>query len=132
MKFVVAPRSIHKDLLVALRKENLFSNVKLISKEELIKYRPDVENRKQFSASNIVITTFHQAKGLEFDYVFIPDVIEGRIPAGMAVSECRVEEERRLFYVALTRAKEELYVYTIKNEESGSSLPSRFIEKFVY
>ncbi|MCR5723163.1 MAG: ATP-dependent helicase [Lachnospiraceae bacterium] len=101
-------------------------------KEELIKYRPDVENRKQFSASNIVITTFHQAKGLEFDYVFIPDVIEGRIPAGMAVSECRVEEERRLFYVALTRAKEELYVYTIKNEESGGSLPSRFIEKFVY
>ena len=44
MKFVVAPRSIHKDLLVALRKENLFSNVKLISKEELIKYLYPTQN----------------------------------------------------------------------------------------
>ena len=43
-----------------------------------------------------------------------------------------MEEERRLFYVALTRAKEELFVYTIKNEESGGSLPSRFIEKLIY
>ena len=101
-------------------------------REELIKYRPNADEKKTLSAENIVITTFHQAKGLEFDYVFIPDVVEGKIPAGMAVSECRVEEERRLFYVALTRAKEELFVYTIKNEESGGSLPSRFIEKFVY
>lgn len=101
-------------------------------KEELIKNRPNADSEKAVSAANIVITTFHQAKGLEFDYVFIPDVTEGKIPAGMAVSECRVEEERRLFYVALTRAKEELFVYTIKNEESGGSLPSRFIEKFVY
>ena len=101
-------------------------------REELIKYRPNADEKKTVSAENIVITTFHQAKGLEFDYVFIPDVVEGKIPAGMAVSECRVEEERRLFYVALTRAKEELFVYTIKNEESGGSLPSRFIEKFVY
>lgn len=101
-------------------------------REELIKYRPNADEKKSVSAENIVITTFHQAKGLEFDYVFIPDVVEGKIPAGMAVSECRVEEERRLFYVALTRAKEELFVYTIKNEESGGSLPSRFIEKFVY
>ena len=101
-------------------------------KDELRRLRPNVESRKNTSSSKVLITTFHQAKGLEFDYVFIPDVIEGKIPAGMAVSECRVEEERRLFYVALTRAKEELFVYTIKNEESGGSLPSRFIQKFVY
>ena len=101
-------------------------------KEKLTKNKPNADTRKAVTAANIVITTFHQAKGLEFDYVFIPDVTEGKIPAGMAVSECRVEEERRLFYVALTRAKEELFVYTIKNEESGGSLPSRFIEKFVY
>lgn len=44
MKFVVAPRSIHKDLLVALRKENLFLNVKLISKEELVKYLYPTQN----------------------------------------------------------------------------------------
>ena len=83
------------------------------------------------SNDKITITTFHQAKGLEWDRVFIPDAIEGKIPASMSVSECKVEEERRLFYVALTRARENLYIYTIKNEESGGSLPSRFIEEFI-
>ena len=96
----------------------------LLSKDKPIKPRKSSEE-------NIVITTFHQAKGLEWDKVFIPDAVEGKIPASMSVAECRVEEERRLFYVALTRAKEELYIYTIKNEESGGSLPSRFIEEFV-
>ena len=83
------------------------------------------------SNDKVTITTFHQAKGLEWDRVFIPDAIEGKIPASMSVSECKVEEERRLFYVALTRARENLYIYTIKNEESGGSLPSRFIEEFI-
>ena len=81
---------------------------------------------------DLTITTFHQAKGLEFDRVFIPDAVEGKIPAGMSVAECRVEEERRLFYVALTRAKNELFVYTIKNEASGGALPSRFLNDFIY
>ena len=101
-------------------------------KEELLSIRP-AEIKSSFAAkSNLLITTFHQAKGLEFDYVFIPDAVEGKIPAGMSVAECRVEEERRLFYVALTRAKEELFVYTIKNEESGGTLPSRFLEGLYY
>ena len=101
-------------------------------KNELLKIKPKTENTRINKSPILTITTFHQAKGLEFDRVFIPDVTEGKIPAGMAVADCKVEEERRLFYVALTRAKEELFVYTIKNEESGGALPSRFINEFIY
>ncbi len=98
-------------------------------KAELESMKPSVIPKT--SNDKVTITTFHQAKGLEWDRVFIPDAIEGKIPASMSVSECKVEEERRLFYVALTRARENLYIYTIKNEESGGSLPSRFIEEFI-
>lgn len=96
---------------------------------KLTENKPKV--KAEIDTGNIVITTFHQAKGLEWDRVFIPDAVEGKIPASMSVAECRIEEERRLFYVALTRAKEELFIYTIKNEESGGALPSRFIEEYV-
>ena len=101
-------------------------------KEELSRIRPSDKSITSKKNANLLVTTFHQSKGLEFDYVFIPDVVEGKVPANMSVAECRVEEERRLFYVALTRAREELFVYTIKNEESGGTLPSRFLEKPVY
>jgi len=80
----------------------------------------------------IVITTYHQSKGMEYDCVFLPDVYEGNVPNGLSVSDCNIEEERRLFYVAMTRAKEKLFIYTIKNEESGGMLPSRFIKDFIY
>lgn len=77
--------------------------------------------------SNISVMTFHQSKGLEFDVVFLNDVVEGKVPLKAADDASDIEEERRLFYVAMTRAKERLYIYTIKNEESGSTLPSRFL-----
>lgn len=78
------------------------------------------------------VMTYHQAKGLEFDSVFLPDVVEGKVPGKIAMEECSVEEERRLFYVAITRAQKHLYIYTIKNEESNSMLPSRFMKNIIY
>lgn len=73
------------------------------------------------------VMTYHQSKGLEFDVVFLPNVIEGVVPAELSVYECNVEEERRLFYVAITRAREKLYIFSIKKEESNRMLPSRFL-----
>jgi len=101
-------------------------------KDTLISIKPAEVKVNSEIKNSMLITTFHQSKGLEFDCVFIPDVCEGKVPAGMSVAECRVEEERRLFYVALTRAKEHLFIYTIKNEESGGTLPSRFLNDFYF
>lgn len=56
------------------------------------------------------LTTIHQAKGLEFDHVFIIGLTQGFFPLKRAIESGDVEEERRLFYVAVTRAREELYL----------------------
>jgi DNA helicase-2/ATP-dependent DNA helicase PcrA len=60
----------------------------------------------------LVLSTIHSAKGCEWDAVHIIHAADGMIPSDMAVrDEAEVEEERRLFYVAMTRAKDWLYVY---------------------
>ena len=69
--------------------------------------------------------TMHGSKGLEFEHVFLPDVNEGVIPGKNIVTEKSLEEERRLLYVAMTRAKERLYIYCTK--ERGRK-PSRYLE----
>ena len=62
----------------------------------------------------INVTTMHGAKGLEYFAVFIPDVNNGVIPDLKAVRQNTIEEERRLFYVALTRASECAHVYYVE------------------
>ena len=56
----------------------------------------------------ITLSTVHQAKGMEWPVVFVPWLAEGMFPSGKAVEEGRIDEERRLFYVAVTRAKDSL------------------------
>lgn len=78
---------------------------------------------------NVVkIMTVHTAKGLEFETVFVNGLVEGLFPSGKLKNEDEMEEERRLFYVAVTRAKKELYLssYSAKSE-SFVSYPSRFL-----
>lgn len=59
----------------------------------------------------LVLSTIHSAKGLEWDAVYVIHTSDGNIPSDMATkSSEQIEEERRLFYVALTRAKDWLYV----------------------
>ncbi len=86
------------------------------------------EERKGPVIENPAFLTFHASKGLEFDHVFIPDVTEGHIPRRSAFSETNEEEEKRLLYVAMTRAKEKLFLYTIKSEGNNSVLPSEFLK----
>jgi len=93
----------------------------------------------------ITMTTVHKTKGLEFDYVFIPSCQEGYMPClleeSIAVYDTKgtvleadpsdaIESERRLFYVALTRARKAVYIgtkYPTAEKDEESSMPSRFI-----
>lgn len=82
----------------------------------------------------LTLSTIHSAKGLEWKVVFIIWALEGRFPSLRSVdNNDRIEEERRLFYVAATRAKDELYIsypQNIFDNESGFVLsrPTRFLE----
>ena len=69
-------------------------------------------DRYDESADAVVLMTAHSAKGLEFPYVFLPGMEEGLFPSMQSVmaSEAEIEEERRLAYVAITRAKRELFI----------------------
>ncbi|MGB0273412.1 MAG: ATP-dependent helicase [Opitutales bacterium] len=79
------------------------------------------------------LTTIHQAKGLEFPVVFVLGLADGLFPLQRTLDEGDLEEERRLFYVAVTRAMEELYLsYPMLNPKGNSVLrmnPSRFIQE---
>lgn len=107
-------------------------NVSFESFEKSLSIEKSILDNSEDKELNCFVSTFHQAKGLEFDYVFVLEAVEGKIPSGLSVGTLNIEEERRLFYVALTRAKKGLFVYTIKNEESGGMLPSRFLNDFFY
>lgn len=75
----------------------------------------------------VVISTLHSAKGLEFDRVFIMDVNEGIIPYRKAAGESDVEEERRLLYVGMTRARKELSLFYVGERHEKKLEPSRFL-----
>jgi len=83
-------------------------------------------------AEAIKLTTVHQAKGLEYDVVFLIGLADGQFPGRRSIESGDVEEERRLFYVAVTRARNELYLTYPKvatRAGPGGMLltPSRFI-----
>lgn len=74
----------------------------------------------------IRLMTMHASKGLEFDTVYLPDCQEGRIPSARSQTGEEIEEERRMFYVAMTRARRELCLMAYKGK-SGKDVPSRFL-----
>ena len=76
---------------------------------------------------SVMLMTMHGAKGLEFTCVFIPDANEGVTPHSKSVLNADMEEERRMFYVGMTRAKNRLYLlwsHQIRNKDMD---PSRFL-----
>ena len=73
------------------------------------------------------LCTMHSSKGLEYKIVYITDAVEGVTPHNKAVLDEDIEEERRLFYVAATRAKDELNVYWIKERFNKPVEMSRFV-----
>lgn len=75
----------------------------------------------------LTLTTMHGAKGLEFDTVFVIDLVDGIIPYHKSTQQEEVEEERRLLYVAMTRAKHYLYLYIPKQKHGKSAEVSPFV-----
>lgn len=88
------------------------------------KIKGERENRVQ-------LMTIHSAKGLEFEDVFVIHANEGEIPHQKAEKKDEIEEERRLFYVALTRAKNNLCISYITQKNGNSIKPSRFVEELL-
>ncbi|WP_062213115.1 ATP-dependent helicase [Demequina oxidasica] len=85
------------------------------------------------SVEGVTLTTMHAAKGLEWDAVFVVGLSEGLVPIKMAETEEAVSEERRLLYVAITRAREHLTMsYAMSRKEGGRShrKRTRFLEKW--
>lgn len=81
--------------------------------------------------AGVVLTTMHGAKGLEYDTVYIIDANEGVVPHEKASSPEDIEEERRLFYVAMTRAKNKLFICCTKEKFNKQQEPSQFIKEFL-
>lgn len=88
-----------------------------------------IETARQEKEDAVHIVTMHASKGLEWPIVILPDVNEGYIPYKKAITDAQIEEERRLFFVAMTRAKEKLFLFCVKEKEAGNILPSRFIQE---
>ncbi|MBO4457595.1 MAG: ATP-dependent helicase [Butyrivibrio sp.] len=96
-------------------------------KDENVVRRKDGKKRGNNCGDMVNIITLHGAKGLEYRYVWIPDLNEGIIPSRSAVTESEIEEERRMLYVGMTRAKEALIMSYICGTKENTMLPSRFL-----
>lgn len=140
---------MYEDIKELQRKDHTLSLKEYLEYLELLEVHaiaPHVKISKR-KVGSVFLTTAHKAKGLEFEYVFIPKTTDSywgstrgqssliHLPwrylsrAGVEQEkESIVEEERRLFYVALTRAKKQLFLsYSAQNEEGKEQMLSRFI-----
>lgn len=77
----------------------------------------------------VSLVTMHGSKGLEYKIIVLPDINEGNVPQKKAVTQKEMEEERRVFYVAMTRAKEKLFLFYVKKTKENRLMPSRFLKE---
>ena len=89
------------------------------------------QNKKNGEKEGVNLMTMHAAKGLEFDTVFVIETNEGSCPYKKATANEEIEEERRLFYVAMTRAKRKLVISYVKGKNGKDLLPSRFVSELL-
>lgn len=97
-------------------------------------YKQELQNQIKNRYENrdaVNLSTMHGAKGLEYRVVIVIDVNENIIPHSKAMLAADVEEERRMFYVALTRAKERLHILYLDKRYDKDMEPSRFIEEII-
>ncbi|WP_235832571.1 ATP-dependent helicase [Acetivibrio mesophilus] len=96
-----------------------------------------VENSSKYRNKNaVVLTTIHSSKGLEFDRVYMIDLVDGQFPSSKSISDCKeesyalMEEEVRLFYVGVTRARKYLELITFSKANNKPVAASRFVHRF--
>ena len=99
--------------------------------QELEEQQAKARKIKGERENKVQLMTIHSAKGLEFEDVFVIHANEGEIPHQKAEKKDESEEERRLFYVALTRAKNNLCISYITQKNGNSIKPSRFVEELL-
>lgn len=92
--------------------------------------RRQAKDREQ-AVDAVTLATMHGSKGLEFPIVYIIDANEGVSPHRKAVLDADIEEERRLFYVAMTRARERLHICAVKERYHKKAELSRFVEEYL-
>ena len=77
--------------------------------------------------TGVRLLTMHASKGLEFDTVWLPDLNEGVLPNRRSIDPMQIEEERRMLYVGMTRAKQTLMLSYVTGTKDNPMLPSRLI-----
>lgn len=105
--------------------EDYFERIRTLN-EEMSRQK---QNQGKVTESAVVLSTMHSAKGLEFEAVFIPSIVEGLIPHEKSETPEELEEERRLFYVAATRAKRRLFLSVVEKRHDKEVERSRFLKE---
>lgn len=108
--------------------EEWFEHIKLVEQSLKAAY----EEQKRSTRDEITLSTMHASKGLEYQVVFVVDTNEGNIPYKKAVSKDSVEEERRLFYVAMTRAKSRLFILYCEKLHGKKAEMSSFLRVLLH
>jgi len=93
--------------------------------------RPKGVDRKRADAEAVRLATYHGAKGLEYEVVFMPFLNDGHAPYKKAITVEEIEEERRMAYVGVTRAKKYLALSFVREVNGKPSPPSRFIREIM-
>lgn len=96
--------------------------LKHVKEDKLVSCIQDEDDR-------VCVITMHASKGLEYPVVFIPDVNQGVIPGMKAIRKGELDEERRVFYVALTRASKYLHIYSVRKIMGRKCKKSQFINE---
>lgn len=118
--------------------QNTETLVEFLCQIEELKVEIANTSNKGKDTSNITLSTLHGAKGLEFDRVYMIDLIEDQIPTYGSMKKWEqgdpslLEEERRLFYVGMTRAKQELTLLGIHSPSDSNQESSQFIEEVLH
>ena len=100
--------------------------------EDIDRYSENLKNEKRRGREEkdcVTLATMHHAKGLEYQVVIIVDANEGLTPYRKSQTPQSMEEERRMFYVAMTRAKDELYIFFLKERYGRPMKTSRFVRE---
>lgn len=103
------------------------NGTEFVRKMEELSRQMKEQSKQKGNTHGVTLTTFHGAKGLEFGAVFLPSLAEGIIPYEKGRKGSALEEERRLFYVGLTRTKDRLFLSFTENRYEKPLKPSRFL-----
>ena len=98
-------------------------------KEYTEKLQEQAARKKNKGSEGVAVSTLHRVKGLEYDNVYIMNVNEETIPYRKAVLPEAVEEERRLFYVGMTRARNVLTLCHVMSDHNRKRERSRFLSE---